>query len=83
MGYYSDPTASQALGNINREFSRLERKAKRLRKLRDEARKEIKEEELSEDAKKRGEKDVDEVTKNFSAEIDKLFAEKQAEIMKI
>ena len=36
MGYYSDPTASQALGNINREFSRLERKAKRLRKLRDE-----------------------------------------------
>lgn len=54
-----------------------------LRKLRDEARKEIKEEELSEDAKKRGEKDVDEVTKNFSAEIDKLFAEKQAEIMKI
>ncbi|MBQ8684414.1 MAG: hypothetical protein IJ518_07875 [Clostridia bacterium] len=37
MGYhYSDPTASMALGNINREFSRLEKKAKRLRKLRDE-----------------------------------------------
>ena len=36
MGYYSDPTASKALGNINREFSRLERKAKHLRKLRDE-----------------------------------------------
>ena len=36
MGYYSDPTASQALGNINREFSRLEKKAKHLRKLRDE-----------------------------------------------
>ncbi len=33
MGYYSDPTASQALGNINREFSRLEKKAKHLRKL--------------------------------------------------
>jgi len=32
MGYYSDPTASRALGNINREFSRLEKKAKRLRK---------------------------------------------------
>lgn len=30
MGYYSDPTASQALGNINREFSRLEKKADRL-----------------------------------------------------
>ena len=31
MGYYySDPTAAEALGNINREFSRLERKADRL-----------------------------------------------------
>ena len=28
MGYYSDPTASAALGNINREFSKLEKKAK-------------------------------------------------------
>ncbi len=36
MGYYSDPTASQALGNINREFSCLEKKARHLRKLRDE-----------------------------------------------
>lgn len=35
MGYYSDPTASQALGEINREFSRLEKKAKKLRELRD------------------------------------------------
>ena len=33
MGYYSDPTAAMALGNINREFSRLEKKAKRLKKL--------------------------------------------------
>lgn len=33
MGYYSDPTASKALGNINREFSRLEKKAKKLREL--------------------------------------------------
>lgn len=32
MGYYSDPTASQALGSINREFARLEKKAKLLRK---------------------------------------------------
>ena len=36
MGYYSDPTAAKALGEINREFSRLEKKAKNLRKLRDE-----------------------------------------------
>jgi len=33
MGYYSDPTAAKALGGINREFSRLEKKAKRLREL--------------------------------------------------
>lgn len=33
MGYYSDPTATQALGNINREFSKLEKKAKSLKKL--------------------------------------------------
>ena len=33
MGYYSDPTASKALGEINREFSKLEKKAKYLRKL--------------------------------------------------
>ena len=33
MSYYSDPTAARALGPINREFNRLEKKAKRLRKL--------------------------------------------------
>lgn len=36
MGYYSDPTAAAALGEINREFSRLEKKAKRLKKLLEE-----------------------------------------------
>ena len=36
MGYYSDPTANMALGNINKEFSKLEKKAKRLRELLDE-----------------------------------------------
>ena len=38
MRNYSDPTAAAALGTINREFSRLEKKAKALRKLRDEGR---------------------------------------------
>ena len=33
MGYYSDPTAERALGNINREFLKQVKKAKRLRKL--------------------------------------------------
>ncbi len=30
MNYYSDPTASMALGNIGREFSKLEKKAKKM-----------------------------------------------------
>ena len=33
MGHYSDPTAAMALGNINREFSKLEKRAKKLRAL--------------------------------------------------
>lgn len=33
MGYYSDPTASMAIGEINREFSKFEKKAKKLCKL--------------------------------------------------
>lgn len=36
MGYYSDPTAAKALGGINREFAKLEKKAKRLRRLPEE-----------------------------------------------
>lgn len=33
MKHYSDPTANSALGGINREFARLEKKAKHLRAL--------------------------------------------------
>lgn len=33
MAFHSDPTANAAIGSINREFSRFEKKAKRLRKL--------------------------------------------------
>lgn len=36
MTHYSDPTANRALGPINREFSRLEKKAKNLCRLLDE-----------------------------------------------
>ena len=32
MSYYSDPTANMAIGNVNREFSKLTKKAKRIRK---------------------------------------------------
>lgn len=33
MGYYSDPTASMAVGHVNKEFSKYEKKARQLRKL--------------------------------------------------
>ncbi len=46
MGFYSDPTASMAVGNVNREFSKYEKRAKKLRKL-------YKEGKLSEEALER------------------------------
>lgn len=36
MTHYADPTANRALGPINREFSKLEKKAKNLCRLLDE-----------------------------------------------
>jgi ribosome recycling factor len=39
--------------------------------------------ELPEDVKKRGEKEIDDMTKEFGDTIDSLFKEKEAEIMKI
>ena len=54
-----------------------------LRKIRDDARKDIKNAELAEDAKKRAEKEVDDIIKEFNSGIDQLFAEKEADIMKI
>ncbi len=54
-----------------------------LRKIRDDVRKDIKNGEYTEDDKKRAEKAVDEMIKDFNTTIDKLFAEKEAEIMKI
>lgn len=63
--------------------SKVEEAKISLRKARDDARKDIKTMELAEDAKKRAEKEVDDMIKNFNNEIDKLFAEKEADIMKI
>ena len=55
-----------------------------LRKIRDDARKDIKnDKEFTEDDKKRAEKQIDEMIKKFNTEIDKLFSDKEAEIMKI
>ncbi len=54
-----------------------------LRQARDDARKEIKNLDLPDDAKKRAEKVVDDLIKKYNSEIDQLFSEKEAEIMKI
>lgn len=64
--------------------SKVEEAKISLRKVRDDARKELKNaDDLSEDIKKRGEKEIDELVKDFSNKIDSLFKDKEAEIMKI
>lgn len=62
---------------------KVEESKVQLRQAREDARKDIKGMELAEDAKKRAEKAVDDMIHEFNTEIDKLFAEKEAEIMKI
>lgn len=54
-----------------------------LRNVREDARKEIKSAELPEDITKRAEKEIDDLTKDFSTQVDALFKIKEAEIMKI
>lgn len=54
-----------------------------IRNIREDARKDIKNAELPEDAKKRAEKAIDDMTKEFSDKIDAEFKLKEAEIMKI
>lgn len=54
-----------------------------LRKVRDEARRDIKNSTLSEDQKRRAEKTADTLTQDFAAQIDATFKLKQAEIEKI
>ena len=38
MAHYSDPTASAAVGSVDREFARLEKKAMRIRRQFEEGR---------------------------------------------
>lgn len=54
-----------------------------IRNIREDARKDIKAAELPEDAKKRAEKDIDELTKTYTDKVDAEFKQKEAEIMKI
>ncbi len=54
-----------------------------IRNVREDGRKEVKSLDLNEDAKKRAEKEIDDLTKDFTQQIDSLFRAKEAEIMKI
>jgi ribosome recycling factor len=55
-----------------------------LRNIREDARKAVKiAEEMSEDVKKRAEKDIEELTKEFTDKVDAEFKTKSDEIMKI
>ena len=54
-----------------------------IRNIREDARKDIKALELPEDAKKRAEKEIDDLTKEYTDKIDSAFKAKEAEIMKI
>ncbi|MDR3298256.1 MAG: ribosome recycling factor [Candidatus Nomurabacteria bacterium] len=54
-----------------------------IRNAREDGRKEMKNLELAEDVKKRGEKEIDDLTKDYTSQVERLFAEKEAEIMKI
>lgn len=54
-----------------------------IRNVREDARKDLKSAELPEDAKKRAEKSIDDLTKDYTDKIDAVFRAKSAEIMKI
>ena len=54
-----------------------------IRQVREDARKEIKSAELPEDITKRAEKEIDDMTKEFTDKVDTEFKAKEAEIMQI
>lgn len=69
---------------VKNASSKVENAKVTIRNIREDARKAIKNtEDLSEDVKKRAEKDIDDLTKEFSDLIDKEFKTKSDEIMKI
>ncbi len=63
--------------------SKVESSKVAVRNIREDARKALKATELPEDAQKRGEKDLDNLTKEYTDKIDELFKAKSAEIMKV
>ncbi|MBQ9019785.1 ribosome recycling factor [Candidatus Saccharibacteria bacterium] len=63
--------------------SKVEEAKVAIRQIREDARKEIKSAELPEDVTKRAEKEIDDLTKEFTDKIDTEFKAKEAEIMQI
>lgn len=63
--------------------SKVEAAKVAIRNVREEARKELKTSELPEDVVKRGEKEIDDLTHEFTAKIDTNFKAKEAELMKV
>ena len=55
----------------------------KIRGIREDARKDLKTLELPEDAKKRAEKSIDDLTKDYNDKIDAAFKDKEKDIMKI
>lgn len=54
-----------------------------IRKIRDDARKEIKNLELPQDEQRKAEAKVDDMTKEYNTQIEDLFKQKESEIMKV
>ena len=69
---------------VKNASTKVEQAKVALRNVREDARKDLKAaEELSEDIKKRAEKEIDELTKEFSDKIETEFKAKSDEIMKL
>lgn len=69
---------------VKNASAKVEQAKVALRNVREDARKELKAaEDLSEDVKKRAEKEIDDLTKEFTDKIDAAFKAKSDEIMKL
>lgn len=69
---------------VKNASAKVEQAKVALRNVREDARKELKAaEELGEDVKKRAEKEIDDLTKEFSDKVETLFKAKSEEIMKL
>ncbi|MCL2444657.1 ribosome recycling factor [Candidatus Saccharibacteria bacterium] len=78
------PLTEERRRQIAKQTSEKVEEAKvRLRSVRQDAQKDIKKLELPEDVARRADKDIDDLIKDFQNQVDQLFKEKEAEIMKV